>query len=74
MDRIAKDRQDVRDARAKSHIREDIFINGIDWPVTGRVAGIYGSRRILNGKNDSLITGLILYLQEQLFCHQQMVS
>ena len=50
MDRIAKDRQDVRDARAKSHIREDIFINGIDWPVTGRVTGIYGSRRILNGK------------------------
>ena len=50
MDRIAKDRQDVREARAKSHIREDIFINGIDWPVTGRVTGIYGSRRILNGK------------------------
>jgi murein DD-endopeptidase MepM/ murein hydrolase activator NlpD len=50
MDRIAKDRQDVRDARAKFHIREDVFIHGIDWPVTGRITGIYGSRRILNGE------------------------
>ncbi|MGB1546914.1 MAG: M23 family metallopeptidase [Alphaproteobacteria bacterium] len=27
-----------------------LFTNGFDWPVTGRISGVYGSQRILNGK------------------------
>lgn len=49
LDRISQDRQDVITARGHLSIGEDSFINGLDWPVTGRVTGIYGSRRILNG-------------------------
>jgi len=49
LDRISKDRQDVQEARNHLSTQEDGLINGIDWPVTGRITGIYGSRRILNG-------------------------
>ena len=26
------------------------FAGGLDWPVTGRISGVYGSQRILNGE------------------------
>ena len=29
---------------------ETLFARGFDWPVTGRISGVYGSQRILNGQ------------------------
>jgi murein DD-endopeptidase MepM/ murein hydrolase activator NlpD len=36
---------------ARSHdTHETWFAGGIDWPVTGRISGVYGSQRVLNGQ------------------------
>ena len=48
--RIKQDRLDVKAARAVWSEQEDVLVNGFDWPVWGRISGIYGSQRILNGK------------------------
>ena len=50
LDRIKKDVADVKAARAVFSEQEDALINGFNWPVWGRISGIYGSQRILNGK------------------------
>ena len=50
LDRIQQDRVDVKTARAVFSRQEDALVNGFDWPVWGRISGIYGSQRILNGK------------------------
>ena len=50
LDRIRQDRLDVKAARAVFSEQEDALINGFGWPVWGRISGIYGSQRILNGK------------------------
>ncbi|BAO45123.1 M23 family metallopeptidase [Thiolapillus brandeum] len=47
--RIKADRVAVRKARARVDERLD-FLHGFDWPVKGRISGVYGSQRILNGK------------------------
>ncbi|WP_456374493.1 M23 family metallopeptidase [Thiolapillus sp.] len=47
--RIRADRAAVKKARARIDQRLD-FLHGFDWPVTGRISGVYGSQRILNGK------------------------
>ncbi|WP_457675399.1 M23 family metallopeptidase [Thiolapillus sp.] len=47
--RIRADRAAVKKARARVDDRLD-FLHGFDWPVTGRISGVYGSQRILNGK------------------------
>lgn len=47
--RIKKDRQDAKAARALRSERTD-YLSGFDWPATGRITGVYGSQRILNGK------------------------
>jgi murein DD-endopeptidase MepM/ murein hydrolase activator NlpD len=47
--RIRADQAAVRKARARLDDRID-FLHGFDWPVTGRITGVYGSQRILNGK------------------------
>ncbi len=39
----------ARRARKLDDPRSD-FISGWIWPVTGRISGVYGSQRILNGK------------------------
>ena len=39
----------VKKARARDDPRED-FLGGFAWPVNGRISGVYGSQRILNGK------------------------
>ncbi len=39
----------VRAARAQDDPRTD-FADGFAWPVTGRISGVYGSQRILNGE------------------------
>lgn len=49
LERIRRDAEAVRQARAvqrkASDFREDFI-----WPVSGRISGVYGSQRILNGK------------------------
>ncbi len=47
--RIKADRLAVKKARARTDDRLD-FLHGFQWPVTGRISGVYGSQRILNGK------------------------
>ena len=47
--RIKSDQAAVAAARQKTATAGD-FWQGIDWPVTGRISGVFGSQRILNGK------------------------
>ncbi len=49
MVRIRHDIALVRKARARDDPRED-FLGGFQWSVKGRISGVYGSQRILNGK------------------------
>jgi murein DD-endopeptidase MepM/ murein hydrolase activator NlpD len=47
--RIRKESAMVARARLRDDPRTD-FTGGFVWPVIGRITGVYGSRRILNGK------------------------
>lgn len=49
LERIRKDRVLVKAARQIDDPRTD-FTQAFIWPVIGRVSGVYGSQRILNGK------------------------
>jgi len=49
MVRIRKDIAQAKKARARDDPRED-FLGGFVWPAQGRISGVYGSQRILNGK------------------------
>ena len=46
--RIESDQAAVAKARQKTATTGD-FWQGIDWPVTGQISGVFGSQRILNG-------------------------
>ena len=55
IDRIRADSAAVRVARSTTiqsleAVPEPDWLNGFDWPATGRISGVYGSQRILNGK------------------------
>jgi murein DD-endopeptidase MepM/ murein hydrolase activator NlpD len=47
--RIRADSAAVARARKRDDPRTD-FLSGWRWPVTGRISGVYGSQRILNGE------------------------
>ncbi len=47
--RIRKERATIAAARKTNAPRVD-FLSGFVWPVKGRLSGVYGSQRILNGK------------------------
>lgn len=47
--KIAKDREKKNAARAATHNIAD-WLSGFDWPVIGRISGVFGSQRILNGE------------------------
>jgi len=47
--RIAVDYRQVRKARGRDTARAD-FAQGFIWPIVGRVSGVFGSQRILNGQ------------------------
>ncbi len=49
MVRIRKETAMVKKARTRDDPRED-FLQGFVWPVRGRISGVYGSQRILNGE------------------------
>lgn len=47
--RIRDDARQVREARALRDARTD-FAQGFSWPASGRISGVYGSQRVLNGE------------------------
>ena len=47
--RIAADVALVKEARRTDDTRTD-FLDGFRWPLKGRITGVYGSQRILNGE------------------------
>lgn len=47
--RIWAEQKFINKARARSDDRTD-FLSKFVWPVAGRISGVYGSRRILNGQ------------------------
>ncbi len=47
--RIAREQARVAEARRRDDARTD-FLQPFIWPVQGRVSGVYGSQRILNGE------------------------
>jgi len=49
LERIRNDAAMVREARSLRAERTD-FAQGFDWPAEGRISGVYGSQRILNGE------------------------
>jgi len=49
MARIREETAMVKMARTRDDPRED-FLQGFVWPVLGRISGVYGSQRILNGE------------------------
>ena len=48
MDKINADREKVLNARSKKVLLGD-FTSGFNWPLKGKITGVYGSQRILNG-------------------------
>lgn len=48
--RIEREAALVREARFHDTSRTD-FLQGFVWPCTGRISGVYGSQRILNGES-----------------------
>lgn len=55
--RIEREQAAVAQARKRDDARAD-FIGAFDWPVRGRVSGVYGSQRIYNGTPKSPHSGL----------------
>ena len=49
LEKIGADRVKKDQARAKSEPTA-LWISGFDWPVRGRISGVFGSQRILNGE------------------------
>lgn len=49
LERIQREAVLVKQARDRYDPRTD-FMQAFIWPVTGRISGVYGSQRILNGK------------------------
>lgn len=49
LERIREEARLAREARQRDDPRTD-FIKGFGWPAKGRITGVYGSQRILNGK------------------------
>lgn len=47
--RIKRDNELLAQARTRDDPRTD-FLSGWGWPVEGRISGVYGSQRILNGE------------------------
>jgi len=49
LERIRREAAMVASARARRDVRAD-YATGFAWPATGRISGVYGSQRILNGE------------------------
>lgn len=55
--RINAENAKIAKARADS-AASPWFLAGFDWPVTGRISGVFGSRRVLNGQEGAPHWGL----------------
>ena len=55
--RIAREQAEVVAARGRDDARSD-FAAGFQWPLRGRISGVYGSQRIYNGTPRSPHSGL----------------
>ena len=56
LERIARERELVRVAKAKRIERQDLLaqaISGFQWPAIGPISGVYGSQRVYNGNPGS---------------------
>lgn len=49
LERIRREVAMVREARERDDPRTD-FLTGFIWPLKGRISGVYGSQRVLNGQ------------------------
>ena len=49
MRRIRREQALINEARKRDDARTD-YLAGFVWPTSGRISGVYGSQRILNGK------------------------
>ncbi|AUG51862.1 M23 family metallopeptidase [Thalassospira marina] len=49
MERIHDDSRQAREARV-ARFDQEYYNSGFIWPATGRISGVYGSQRILNGE------------------------
>lgn len=49
LERIRREAAMTRSARARDDARAD-FLGGFEWPLSGRITGVYGSQRVLNGE------------------------
>ena len=67
--RIQRDIKNVKAARAKISDFDDVLQNGFIWPVWGRISGIYGSQRILNGQPRQPHYGIDIALPEGVAVH-----
>ncbi len=47
--RIRREAALIKTARRRDSVYTD-FLGGFAWPVAGRISGVYGSQRVLNGK------------------------
>ena len=56
-ERIAAESTLIKAAR-KNDLRETLFLSGFSWPVTGRISGVFGSQRVLNGNPRSPHNGV----------------
>jgi murein DD-endopeptidase MepM/ murein hydrolase activator NlpD len=55
--RIEREQAEVAEARKRDDDRDD-FSARFDWPLTGRVSGVFGSERVYNGTPKSPHSGL----------------
>lgn len=49
LERIKRENEEVAAVRQRDDARTD-FLASFQWPVVGRISGVYGSQRILNGQ------------------------
>lgn len=47
--RIGKEKKEINAARIETS-EQPYYLGGFQWPATGRISGVYGSQRILNGQ------------------------
>lgn len=50
LERIQRESESMDAARARTRETESLYLDDFIWPVSGRISGVYGSQRILNGE------------------------